>query len=73
MILRVLLIATALHGMLILGYVLVTRWLGRPTEVPEAIELLLYHPAYQALIAFSLLILVRRALMRLEDIDVDQR
>jgi hypothetical protein len=42
-------------------------------EIPEAIDLLVYHPAYQALVAFSLLILVRRALMRLEDIDVDQR
>jgi hypothetical protein len=66
------LISTALHGGVILCFVLAAHWLERPVAIHEAIDLLVYHPAYQALIAFSLLILIRRALMRLEDIDVEK-
>jgi hypothetical protein len=56
----------------VLAVSLAMQSMGGPIEVRAAISRLVHHPSYQVTVALGLLIVIRRALMRLEDIDVNK-
>jgi predicted unusual protein kinase regulating ubiquinone biosynthesis (AarF/ABC1/UbiB family) len=71
-VLKILIVGAALHVVAVLTVSLLMQSAARgaPVDVPAAIALLVHHPAYQVTVALSFLVVTRRALMRLEDIDV---
>jgi ubiquinone biosynthesis protein len=72
MLLRVAVMGAGLHLAAIVSAWLLLRSWGREVDLRRATEFLVYHPAYQLAMAMGLLVLIRRVLIRLEDIDVDR-
>jgi ubiquinone biosynthesis protein len=72
MVLKIVVIGAVLHLLAVLGISLFSRWVGLSMSLAAALRQLVAHPVYRVSIALLLLLVVRRALMRLEDVDVNK-
>jgi ubiquinone biosynthesis protein len=70
--LRIVIVGASLHVFGVVATSLFLRSTGRAADMRSALSFLVYHPAYQLTIALVLLIVIRRTLIRLEDIDVER-
>ncbi len=70
--LRILVLGVSLHVFAVVATSLFLRLSGRPGDMGEALQVLIYHPLYQVTMALVVLIVIRRTLIRLEDIDVER-
>jgi hypothetical protein len=73
LVLRGLTVAAGLHIVVLLGMAVGAVLLRRPVDLTSLALALFSSPFYQIAVAFALLVLLRRALMRFQDIDVRRK
>jgi predicted unusual protein kinase regulating ubiquinone biosynthesis (AarF/ABC1/UbiB family) len=73
MTLRFLTLGVGLHILAVLGAALILGLLNQPRDLGDIFSKMIMSEAYQVAVGLTVLIVIRRSLMRLEDIDVEKK
>src|SRR5262249_51846687 len=73
MTLKLLVIGGMLHIFAVFAIALVSRFFGYSPSTIEILAILVGHPIYQATMGFAAIMVIRRILLRLGDVEIQQR